>query len=582
MRHQLAGHRFDGQLCDGRTHVDRRVHRRPFVGSLVGAYQHQRARRGGVAVALLQYRGDLVERLVAAHADDEADGLAVSHVAAHRAASSSALTSAVGSNIRGLQRAAMSGWMGTLVSAMRSAGRPRTVSTLAARSRARAEESRARRPLILGGIQPDHAEGVTVALVVQKYGGSSVSNADRIRRVAERIVETKKQGNEVVVVVSAMGDTTDDLLDLAKQVCPSPPPREMDMLLTAGERISNALVAMAIDSLGAQARSFTGSQAGVITTSIHGNAKIIDVTPGRVRSALDEGLIVLVAGFQGVSQDSKDVTTLGRGGSDTTAVALAAALKADVCEIYTDVDGIFTADPRIVSNARRLDTISFEEMLELAACGAKVLMLRCVEYARRYDVPIHVRSSYSDKPGTWVAGSMEDNPMEDAILTGVAHDRSEAKVTIVGIPDVPGYAAQVFRAVADADVNIDMVLQNVSKIEDGKTDITFTCSRECGPRAVEELKSRQAEIGFIKVLYDDHIGKVSLVGAGMRSHPGVTATFCEALAGVGVNIDLISTSEIRISVLIRDTEVDKAVAALHEAFGLGGDEVATVYAGTGR
>src|SRR5262249_49884033 len=249
--------------------------------------------------------------------------------------------------------------------------------------------------------------------------------------------------------------------------------------------------------------------------------------PGRLRSALDQGLIVLVAGFQGVSQDSKDVTTLGRGGSDTTAVALAAALKADVCEIYTDVDGIFTADPRIVSNARRLDTISFEEMLELAACGAKVLMLRCVEYARRYDVPIHVRSSYSDKPGTWVAGSMEDNPMEDAILTGVAHDRSEAKVTIVGIPDVPGYAAQVFRAVADAEVNMDMVLQNVQKMEDGKTDITSTCSRECGPRAVEELKSRQAEIVFIKVLYDDHIGKVSLVGAGMRSPPGVTATFCE-------------------------------------------------------
>jgi len=354
------------------------------------------------------------------------------------------------------------------------------------------------------------------------------------------------------------------------------------MLLTAGERISNALVAMAIDSLGAQARSFTGSQAGVITTSIHGNAKIIDVTPGRLRSALDEGLIVLVAGFQGVSQDSKDVTTLGRGGSDTTAVALAAALNADVCEIYTDVDGIFTADPRIVPNARRLEKISFEEMLELAACGAKVLMLRCVEYARRYDVPILVRSSYSDKPGTLVTGSMEDYPVEDAILTGVAHDRSEAKVTIVGIPDVPGYAAKMFRVVADADVNIDMVLQNVSKIEDGKTDITFTCSRECGPRAVEELKARQGEIGFTKVLYDDHIGKVSLVGAGMRSHPGVTAKFCEALAGVGVNIDLISTSEIRISVLIKDTELDKAVAALHEAFGLGGDEIAAVYAGTGR
>jgi aspartate kinase len=421
-----------------------------------------------------------------------------------------------------------------------------------------------------------------VALVVQKYGGSSVADADRIRRVAERIVETKKAGNEVVVVVSAMGDTTDDLLDLAKQVCPAPPPRELDMLLTSGERISNALVAMAIHSLGAQARSFTGSQAGVITTSTHGNAKIIDVTPSRLREALDDDVIVLVAGFQGVSQDSRDVTTLGRGGSDTTAVALAAALNADVCEIYTDVDGIFTADPRIVPNARRLETVPFEEMLELAASGAKVLMLRCVEYARRYHVPIHVRSSYSDKPGTVVTGSIEDIAMEDAILTGVAHDRSEAKVTIVGIPDVPGEAAKVFRAVADADINIDMVLQNVSKLEDGKTDITFTCPRESGPAAVEMLTSRQTDIGFGKVLYDDHIGKLSLVGAGMRSHPGVTARFCEALARVGVNIDLISTSEIRISVLIKDTELDKAVAAIHEAFGLGGDEEAVVYAGTGR
>jgi aspartate kinase len=421
-----------------------------------------------------------------------------------------------------------------------------------------------------------------VALVVQKYGGSSLSDAERIRRVAERIVETKKAGHDVVVVCSAMGDTTDDLLDLAKQVCPAPPPRELDMLLTAGERISNALVAMAIDSLGARAMSFTGSQAGVITTGTHGNAKIIDVTPGRLRQALDEGLIVLVAGFQGVSQDSKDVTTLGRGGSDTTAVALAAALGADVCEIYSDVDGIFTADPRIVPNARHLDKVTFEEMLEMAAAGAKVLMLRCVEYARRYNVPIHVRSSYSDKPGTVVTGSIEDIPMEDAILTGVAHDRTEARVTVVGIPDVPGYAAKVFRAVADADVNIDMVLQNASKVEDGKTDITFTCPRSAGPAAVEKLRSVQEEIGFTKVLYDDLIGKVSLIGAGMRSHPGVTAKFCEALADAGVNIDLISTSEIRISVLVKDTEVDKAVKAIHDAFGLGGDEEAIVYAGTGR
>ncbi|MGW0043211.1 aspartate kinase [Rhodococcus sp. NPDC003348] len=421
-----------------------------------------------------------------------------------------------------------------------------------------------------------------MALVVQKYGGSSVASAERIRRVAERIVETKRAGNDVVVVVSAMGDTTDELLDLAQQVCDTPPAREMDMLLTSGERISNSLVAMAIHGLGEEARSFTGSQAGVITTGAHGNAKIIDVTPGRVRDALDRGSIVLVAGFQGVSQDSKDVTTLGRGGSDTTAVALAAALKADVCEIYTDVDGIYTADPRIVSDAQRLDTVSFEEMLEMAACGAKVLMLRCVEYARRYNVPVHVRSSYTTKPGTMVSGSMEDIPVEEAILTGVAHDRSEAKVTVVGLPDVPGYAAKVFRAVADAEINIDMVLQNISKVETGKTDITFTLPQTDLPAAVEKLTALQGEIGFSEVLSNESIGKVSLVGAGMKSHPGVTATFCEALAEAGINIDLISTSEIRISVLVDDADLDNAVRAIHKAFDLGGDEEAVVHAGTGR
>ncbi|CAM3540154.1 aspartate kinase [Tsukamurella ocularis] len=421
-----------------------------------------------------------------------------------------------------------------------------------------------------------------MALVVQKYGGSSVSSAERIRRVAERIVETKRAGNDVVVVVSAMGDTTDELLDLANQVCPAPPAREMDMLLTSGERISNALVAMAIHSLGAEAQSFTGSQAGVITTNRHGSAKIIDVTPGRVQAAIDDGKIVLVAGFQGVSQDTKDVTTLGRGGSDTTAVALAAALNADVCEIYTDVDGIYTADPRIVPNAKHLKTVSFEEMLEMAACGAKVLMLRCVEYARRYNVPVHVRSSYSTKPGTIVNGSMEDIPVEEAILTGVAHDRSEAKITVVGLEDKPGYAARVFRAIADAEINIDMVLQNVSKVDTGRTDITFTLPRELGPLGVEKLEALRREIGFDSVVYDDHVGKVSLVGAGMKSHPGVTATFCEALSKAGINIELISTSEIRISVLIRDTELDEAVKVLHDAFDLGSDEEATVYAGTGR
>ncbi len=293
---------------------------------------------------------------------------------------------------------------------------------------------------------------------------------------------------------------------------------------------------------------------------------------------------MLVAGFQGVSQDSKDITTLGRGGSDTTAVALAAALNADVCEIYTDVDGVFTADPRIVKDAQRLETVSFEEMLELAACGAKVLMLRCVEYARRYNVPVHVRSSYTTKPGTIVSGSMEDiPPVEEALITGVAHDRGEAKITVVGLPDTPpGYAAKVFRAVADAEINIDMVLQNISKVETGKTDITFTLPTSDAPRAVELLTARQDEIGFTQVLFDDHIGKVSLVGAGMKSHPGVTAKFCEALAAAGINIDLISTSEIRISVLVDDTELDDAVRALHAAFELGGEEEAVVHAGTGR
>ncbi len=421
-----------------------------------------------------------------------------------------------------------------------------------------------------------------MSLVVQKYGGSSVATAERIKRVAERIVATRKAGNDVVVVVSAMGDTTDELMDLAQQVAPVPPARELDMLLTSGERISNALVAMAIHSLGAEARSFTGSQAGVITDSTHGRARIIDVTPGRIRAALDDGAIALVAGFQGVSQDTKDITTLGRGGSDTTAVALAAALDADVCEIYTDVDGVFSADPRIVSDATKLDTITYEEMLEMAAAGAKVLMLRCVEYARRYHVPVHVRSSYTDKPGTIVTGSMEDLTVEQALITGVAHERGEAKVTVAAVPDHPGVAARIFRTIADAEIDIDMVVQNISRAAEGKTDITFTLPKADGPRAVAALENNKATINFDTIVYNDHVGKVSLIGAGMRSHPGVTATFCEALADAGVNIDIISTSEIRISVLVRDVELDTAVKAIHNAFELGGDDPATVYGGTGR
>jgi aspartate kinase len=421
-----------------------------------------------------------------------------------------------------------------------------------------------------------------VALVVQKYGGSSVESAERIKRVAERIVATKKAGNDVVVVVSAMGDTTDELLDLARQVSPVPPARELDMLLTSGERISMSLLAMAIHSLGAEARSYTGSQAGVITTSVHGKARIIDVTPSRIQDATSEGAIAIVAGFQGVSQDSKEITTLGRGGSDTTAVALAAATKADVCEIYTDVDGVYTADPRIVPNAKKLDTITYEEMLEMAACGAKVLMLRCVEYARRYNVPVHVRSSFSNKTGTIVSGSVEDLHVEQAMITGVAHDRSEAKITVTAVPDHPGIAAKIFRVVAQAELDIDMVVQNVSQAASGRTDITFTLAKVDGPRAVAALEKARGEIGFDQVLYDEHVGKVSLIGAGMRSHPGVTATFCEALATAGVNIDIISTSEIRISVICRDTQLDDAVRALHDAFDLGTDEEAVVYAGTGR
>jgi aspartate kinase len=424
-----------------------------------------------------------------------------------------------------------------------------------------------------------------VALVVQKYGGSSVADADGIKRVAQRIVTARKSGDSVVVVVSAMGDTTDELVDLATQVTPLPQGRELDMLLTAGERISMALLAMAIANLGLVGRSFTGSQAGVITDDTHGKARIIDVTPGRIRGALDEGAIPIVAGFQGVSQNGKDITTLGRGGSDTTAVALAAALGADVCEIYTDVDGIFTADPRIVPGARRIPRISYEEMLEMAACGAKVLMLRCVEYARRYGIPIHVRSSFSNREGTWVTGleRQEGEAMEQAIISGVAHDRSEAKITVVGVPDKVGEAARIFRVIASAGINIDMIVQNVSAATTGRTDISFTLPREDGQAAVASLGRLQNEVGFESLLYDDRIGKVSLIGAGMRSHPGVSATFFGALAEAGVNIEMISTSEIRISVVVDENDVPVAVNAAHRAFDLGSDQdEAVVYGGTGR
>jgi aspartate kinase len=358
------------------------------------------------------------------------------------------------------------------------------------------------------------------------------------------------------------------------------------MLLTAGERISMALLAMAIANLGLEGRSFTGSQAGVITDSAHGKARIIDVTPGRISTALGEGAIPIVAGFQGVSQNGKDITTLGRGGSDTTAVALAAALEADVCEIYTDVDGVFTADPRIVRTARRIPWISYEEMLEMAACGAKILQLRCVEYARRYGMPIHVRSSFSNRTGTRISEPNEGTEaagVEQAIISGVAHDRSEAKITVAAVPDKVGVAAQIFRIVAAAGINIDMIVQNVSAATTGRTDISFTLPRDDGQAAMAALNGAQPDIGFETLLYDDRIGKVSLIGAGMRSHPGVSATFFGALADAAVNIEMISTSEIRISVVVDQKDVDIAVTAAHRAFDLDASEVeAVVYGGTGR
>jgi aspartate kinase len=423
-----------------------------------------------------------------------------------------------------------------------------------------------------------------MGLIVQKFGGSSVADAEGMKRVAARIVATKKAGHQVVVVVSAMGDTTDELIELANAVTPIPQGRELDMLLTAGERISMAVLAMAIHNLGFEALSFTGSQAGVITDSVHGKARIIDVTPGRIREAIDSGAIAIVAGFQGISQDTKDITTLGRGGSDTTAVALAAALEADVCEIYTDVDGVFSADPRVVPAARKLKTVTYEEMLELAAAGAKVLHLRCVEYARRFNLPIHVRSSFSPNEGTWVVENHpEGGTMEQAIISGVAHDKSEAKVTIVGVPDRTGVAARIFQAIADNDINVDMIVQNVSAAATGLTDISFTVPKAEGQKATTVLQRIQGEVGFASIIYDDTIGKLSLVGAGMRSHPGVTATFFAAMADSGVNIEMISTSEIRISVIVREADLERAAKAAHTAFQLDADQLeAVVYGGTGR
>lgn len=444
-----------------------------------------------------------------------------------------------------------------------------------------------------------------MALVVQKYGGSSVSDAAAMKRVAKRIVATKRAGHNVVVVVSAMGDTTDDLLDLAASVTQKAPQREMDMLLSAGERISMSLLAMAVNELGETAISYTGQQAGVQTDNHYGKAHIVSMVPERVARSIHDGNIAIVAGFQGVNE-RKDVTTLGRGGSDTTAVALAASLHADVCEIYTDVDGMFTADPRLVPKAKHISATTFEETLEMAAHGAKILHLRAVEFARRYHVPLHVRSSFSDKSGTWISDGpahpelkglvpdsaltfdpeaqlMKETPVEEPIISGLAHDRSEDKITLVGVPDEPGRAAHIFEIIARAGANIDMIVQNVSTVQPGATDLTITLPHADAADTVKALEGAKAEGGFLKVVHTGNVGKLSLVGAGMRTNPGVSAKLFGTLSKAGINIDMISTSEIRLSVLVSEDQLDEAVRAVHSAFGLDAEQVeAVVYGGTGR
>ncbi len=438
-----------------------------------------------------------------------------------------------------------------------------------------------------------------MALIVQKYGGSSVSDVEAIKRVAKRIVETRNAGHKLVVVVSAMGDTTDELLDTAAQITDNAPEREMDILLTAGERISMSLLSMAINELGVPAQAFTGAQAGIHTTSAYGRAQITGMVPERVARSISEGQVAIVAGFQGISDDD-DVTTLGRGGSDTTAVALAAALHADVCEIYTDVDGLFSADPRIVPKAHRLRSISTEETLELAAHGAKILHLRAVEFARRYKVPLHVRSSFSEKEGTWISDrpaspalkglvpdaaflDPKEGKMEQPIISGIAHDRGQDKITVAGVPNHPGRAAMVFQTIAAAGANIDMIVQNIPVADPTRANITFTIPEADAQVALDALESAKEEIGFKEVRYNPNIGKLSLVGTGMRTNPGVAARLFAALSEAGINIDLISSSEIRLSIVTKLGDLDRAVAVVHSAFGLDAEvSEAVVYAGTGR
>jgi aspartate kinase len=406
-------------------------------------------------------------------------------------------------------------------------------------------------------------------IVVQKYGGTSVGDTDRIRGVADRIVRAREQGQDVVVVVSAMGETTDDLLDKASDITPAPEPRELDMLLTAGERIAMSLLAIAVNARGCRAASYTGSQAGIITDTQHGKARIVEIRPTRIKESLDAGNVVILAGFQGLSTEY-DITTLGRGGSDTTAVAMAAALGAEVCEIYTDVDGVFTADPRTHPEARRIDRISYEEMLELAAAGARVLQLRCVEYARRHGVRIHVRNSLGEQPGTWVDEDEEASTgmLESALIRGVALDVEEAKVTLDEVPDRPGIAAAIFKAVAAEGIHVDMIVQNVS--HDGRTDLSFTIPRADLDRLDAVLEGIVTDVGALRYETDDAIAKLSLVGAGIKSNPGVAADMFDALAAEGINIDMISTSSIRISCVIRAEDGERAVRAVHQRFGLDG------------
>jgi aspartate kinase len=425
-----------------------------------------------------------------------------------------------------------------------------------------------------------------VSLIVQKYGGSSVANTAGIKRVAERIVNTKRAGNSVVAVVSAMADTTDEFIDLAHKISPSPPDREMDMLLSAGERIATALVAMAVSNLGAESRSYAGSQAGLVTDATHRKAKVVSVRPNRIRAALDEGVIAIVAGFQGVSEEEKNITTLGRGASDITPVALAAALNADYCEIYTDVDGIFNADPRIVPSARHIPIISYEEMLELAASGSKVLMTRSVEYARRYSIPIYVRSSFSNRDGTWVVDQNSTrwaSSMHDAPVIGVAQDGSQSRITLVAVPDVPGVSARIFSAISNSGINIDMIVQNDSGARSGHTDISFTLPREDFPTAMAVLGNLQPDLGFISLLHDDKIAKISVVGSGMTSKGGIAARVFRSLATENINISMISTSDIRVSVIVDENEIRRAVNVIHSEFDLADTEgAAVVYGGTGR